>query len=163
MSRWHEANHPRGIFDWLHLSRRLKLNPMRTALPLLHLSTACPTISHRYGRDVARSQKVKPRLFNRRDWALLCEVLQRSVTHAAWESCHVLHGNGFDDFSLSNETGYDAAHCIRFCGSLWEQKEEKQSKVRSHKKPSHPNQHEVLSYNHSVEKKGVLPGSVAPL
>ena len=39
----------------------------------------------------------------------------------------MLQTNGFDKVSVFNKPGCDTAHCIRFCGSPWEQEEEKQN------------------------------------
>lgn len=39
---------------------------------------------------------------------------------SVWDSCNALHANGFDSVSVFNKTGYDTAHYIQFCGSLWE-------------------------------------------
>ncbi len=52
------------------------------------------------------------------------EATKRGELHCVCELGCVA-GNGFDNVALFNSS--DAAHCVKFCGFLWQQEEEKQN------------------------------------
>lgn len=168
MSRWHEANRPQRIFSRFLLSQRFKLNLMWAALaPPIQDQSHNQTQAEQIGQDVVGETTWSSELFCHPPWqkgrttafclnlTWLSSGVQVSVTHDSTQCGKVVMC--CRQMALIRP-GYDTAHCVRFCGRLWEQEVEKQNK-QIYWSP-HPEQTQSFDLQHCTLRNSTPQGSV---